>query len=230
MQLQEDYSANFYRRHAERYAEVAHEYLQSIYVRSSHPRLRSDDDLIERLKERALGKHGLDAGCGAGARDVFRLWSEGWDIVGVDVIEENVEVARRRHPEIADRVFAADLGAPLPFATETFDFAMCNAVIQHIDPAVVCEVVLPELARVLKRGGVLQLMFKQGSGVITVYDKDYGAKRSFHLYHEHELLNVLRTHGMELVEANSPDQLGGLLYFTDPKPTDHCVFYARKRS
>lgn len=229
MKPQQDYSANFYRQHAERYAEVAHGYLQSVYIRSSHPALKSDNDLIDRLKQLAPGKRGLDAGCGAGARDVFQLWREGWDIVGIDVIEENIATARARHPEIADRVSVADLSGPFPFPNESFDFAMCNAVIQHIEPDAVLEVTLPELARVLKKDGVLQLMFKNGSGVLSVYDKDYDAQRSFRLYDEHELFGVLRAHDMELVEADAPDQLGGLLYFTDPKPADHCAFFARKR-
>ena len=32
-----DFSEEFYRHHAHRYAEVAHQLLQSVYLRSSHP-------------------------------------------------------------------------------------------------------------------------------------------------------------------------------------------------
>jgi hypothetical protein len=39
---------------------------------------------------------------------------------------------------------------------------------------------------------------------------------------------VLKRYDTELIEAASPDELGGLLYFTDPKPVDHCVFFACK--
>ena len=87
---------------------------------------------------------------------------------------------------------------------------------------------MPELARVLRQEGVLQLMFKNGDGIITVFDRDYGTERSFQLYDERELLQVLKRYDTELIEAASPDELGGLLYFTDPKPVDHCVFFARK--
>ena len=34
---------------------------------------------------------------------------------------------------------------------------------------------------------------------------------------------------MELIEAESEDQLGGLMFFTDPKHARYCVFYVRKR-
>ena len=223
-----DYSADFYKEHARQYAHVAREFLQSVYIKTSHPGLQNDWDAWERLMQLATGKRGLDAGCGSGARDVFHLWSQGYDIVGVDAIEENIEMARELHPEIADRVSVADLSEPLPFESASFDFAACNAVIQHIEPDAVRDVVLPELVRVLRPGGVLQLLFKVGSGIITVFDKDYGVDRSFRLYGDSELLEILQTNGMTLIEAESPEELGGLMYFTDPKPVDHCLFFSRK--
>ena len=222
------YSEGFYRRHSERYAEVAHQLLQSVYIHSSHPALQGDLDLLERLKELIPGRRGLDAGCGAGARDVYDFWNKGYDIYGIDAVEETIRVAKELHPEIADRVSVADMRYPLEFADGSFDFVICSAVIQHIAPEQVFEVTLRELARVLKSRGVLQLMFKNGHGVKTVLDRDYGAERSFQLYDEHEILETLSSFGVRLVEAQPPDLLGGLMYFTDPKPVDHCVFYARK--
>ncbi|MDP6495886.1 MAG: class I SAM-dependent methyltransferase, partial [Dehalococcoidia bacterium] len=165
---------------------------------------------------------------GAGARDVFSMWSQGYDMVGVDAIVENIEKSRNLHPEIADRVFVADLRQPLPFEDASFDFVACNAVIQHIEPDLVRDVVLPELTRVLRPEGVLQLMHKNGTGTTTVFDKDYGVERTFQLHDEREMLGVLQERGMALIEAESPDTLGGFLYFTDPKPVDHCLFFTRK--
>ena len=223
-----DFSEKFYRLHSSRYSDVAHQLLQSVYIRSSHPALRSDLDLQERLKELTSGQRGLDAGCGAGARDVYDLWSGGYDIYGIDAVEENIQVARRLHPEIADRVSVADLRLPLDFTDNSFDFVTCNAVIQHIAAVRVFKVTLPELVRVLKPGGVLQLMFKNGRGVQTVFDRDFGVNRSFHLYDEQEVLRALGSCGMSLLEGGAPDLLGGIMYFTDPKPMQHCVFFARK--
>ena len=223
-----DYSEKFYVRYAGRYAEVSHQLLQSIYIESSHPKLTSDLDLINHLKTLVPGKCGLDAGCGAGARDVYNLWSDGYDIFGIDSVEENIDTAIRLHPQIKDRLSISDLRQELSFLAYYFDFVLCNAVIQHIKPEIVKKVTLPELCRVLKRDGVLQLMFKKGSGVLTVFDKDYGTERSFQLYNEHELLRLLENLGMELIENESDDQLGGLMFFTDPKHARHCVFYVRK--
>ena len=223
-----DFSEVFYRSHAQRYAEVSHGLVQSIYINASHPSLKGDMDLMDRLLELfPAGARGLDAGCGAGARDVFFYWQKGYDIYGVDSVDENVAEARRLHPEIAQRVSVADLRKPIGYSDASFDFVLCNAVIQHIAPDIVFGVTLPELARLLKAGGVLQLMFKVGTGIATVYDRDYGADRTFQLYGETEVLGVLADHGLSVIPAEA-EKLGGVMYFTDPKPMDHCVLFARK--
>ena len=46
-----DFSEDFYRRHAQRYAEVSHGFVQSIYIKASHPGLKGDTDLMDRLRE-----------------------------------------------------------------------------------------------------------------------------------------------------------------------------------
>ena len=223
-----NYSEAFYRQYAQRYAEVSHNFIQSVYIRSSHPALKGDTDLLDRLQEIVPdGSRGLDAGCGAGARDVFYYWQKGYDILGVDAVEENIAEARRLHPEIADRVAVADLRQPLDYPDRSFDFVMCNAVIQHIAPDIALSVTLPEFARLLKTGGVLQLMFKNGDGTATIYDRDYGTDRTFQLYDADEVICLLDERGLRVIPAEG-DKLGGVMYFTDPKPMDHCVFFARK--
>jgi tellurite methyltransferase len=224
-----DTSAEFYRRHSRRYAQVAHAFLQSVYVSASHPALTDDSVLLSMAGTLAPGARCLDAGCGGGARDVYALWCAGCDIHGIDAVEENILVAREMHPEIADRVGVADLRERLPFEDASFDLVLCNAVLQHIPPEDVAATTLPELVRVLRPGGILQLMFKHGSGVLTLYDADYREERSFILYDEHEVLLLLAGLGMELVEPQDSSELGGVMYFTDPKGAGHCVFHMRKR-
>ena len=219
---------DFYSHHARRYAQVAHEFIQSVYSHVSHPGLTSDFAIIDRLRQVVpVGARGLDAGCGAGARAVFFYCRDGYDMVGIHVVEENIAVALELHPELSDRVSVADLGKPLPFPDASLDFVLCNAVIQHIERDKVMGVTLPEFARVLKVGGVLQLMQKVGSGVTTVFDRDYGVERSFRLYEADEVVERLRALGLDVVPQEG-DELGGVMYFTDPKPVDHSLFYARK--
>ena len=228
--LSPDVSESFYRHHARRYSEVSHAFLQSVYTDASHSGLNNDWDLLERAKSLAPGKRCLDAGCGAGARDVYALWQAGYDVYGVDAVPENIEVAREMHAAIAARVAVADLRQPLPFEDLSFDFVLCNAVIQHIAHEDVMAVTLPELVRVLRPAGILQLMFKNGDGVLSLYDADYAAPRSFLLYDEHAVLTALAGHDMELVAPDTDGGLGGLMHFTDPKGARHCAFHVRKRS
>ena len=109
-----DFSTAFYTRNAQRYAEVSHSFLQSMYVRSSHPGLKGDWDLMQRVQELVPdGSRGLDAGCGAGARDVFMYLHRGYDIYGVDVVEEK----RRRGPQAAPRDRREGLPCGPPLAT-----------------------------------------------------------------------------------------------------------------
>ena len=158
------HSLDFYRRHAQRYAELSHEFIHSVYSECSHPALKGDMDLLNRLVELAQGRRGVDAGCGAGARDVYLLWNRGYDMYGLDAVTENIQIARDRHPEIADRLQVADLREPLPFPDASFDLALCNAVIQHIPAAVTKGVTLPELARVLRPGGCFSSCLRRAQG------------------------------------------------------------------
>lgn len=145
-------------------------------------------------------------------------------MIGVDALEESIEVTRKLHPEIADRVSVADLREPLPFDDESFDFVLCNAVIQHIDVESTFDVTIPEMARVLRKGGVLQFMFKVGSGLQTVFDKDYCDYRSFQLYEPDEIVERLAGLNMEVIPADG-GKLGGVIFFTDTKPMRHCLIY-----
>ena len=219
-------SLDFYRERASEYAA-----LRQVFANRSHPQFREDRDLYRRLAELARPGPGLDAGCGGGALEMAYMAELGFEMFGLDAVPENIEVARRLRPEFADRLQVADLRDPLPFGDCSFEVVLCNAVIQHLPPESVFDGVLPEFARVLRPGGVLQLMFKPGWGVATALDGAYGESgvvRRFVLYEEQVLLDSLASLGLSLIEEESDGRMGGLLYFEDNKPLRHCVFWARK--
>jgi SAM-dependent methyltransferase len=223
-----DYSPEFYRNNAHRFAEVAHNNISNRYTSKSHPDLTDDLVLMERLRELVpLNSYGLDAGCGPGARDVFLYRKDGYNVIGVDVVEENIQIAKKIHPEIADYVFVADLSQALNFSSNSFDFVLCNAVIQHIRPDKVFNITIPELVRILKQWGILQFMFKEGEGIKTVYDDEYKVERSFHLYKAKEIIEVLNRLSVSIVPLEGK-KIGGVMRFIDIKPMEHCVFFARK--
>ena len=78
------------------------------------------------------------------------------------------------------------------------------------------------------RGVVLKddevLLVKNGSGIISAFDEDFGVGWAFRLYDE-DVLNVLQC---ESVQSGSPGELGGLVYYTDIKRTEHRVYHVRK--
>ena len=220
------FSLEFYRERASEYAA-----LRQVFANRSHPQFREDRDLYRRLAELATPGPGLDAGCGPGALEMSYMTELGFEMYGLDAVAENIEVARSLRPEFAHRLQVADVQEPLPFDDGSFEVVLCNAVIQHIPREVALAKVLPEFARVLRRGGVLQLMFKPGRGVETAVDGAYGSDgvfRSFVLYDERELLDALAALGLRLIEEGSDGRMAGLLYFDDNKPMRHCVFWARK--
>ena len=222
----DQFSLEFYRERASEYAA-----LRQVFANRSHPDFREDRDLYRRLAELARPGLGLDAGCGAGALEMSYLAELGFDMFGLDAVPENIQVARAMRPEFADRLRVADIQAPLPFDDSSFEVVLCNAVIQHLPPDVVFAGVLPEFARVLRPGGVLQLMFKLGRGLETAVDGAYGTagvSRSFQLYDEQELLEALAALGLSLIEEGADGRMGGLLYFDDNKPMRHCIFWTRK--
>jgi ubiquinone/menaquinone biosynthesis C-methylase UbiE len=77
-------------------------------------------------------------------------------ILGIDIIESHLEIARRRSVELGDRItFAVADAFELPYADASFDLVVCRHVLQAVPTP---ERVLAELVRVLRPGGVLHLI------------------------------------------------------------------------
>jgi len=99
----------------------------------------------------------LDAGCGTGeiASRLAALYPEA-TVLGVDILDPPLEIARRRHDRLAPRlrfenrsVFGLDLPAG------TFDLTVCRHLIQSIPEP---ERALAELVRVTRPGGRLHVL------------------------------------------------------------------------
>ncbi len=185
-------------------------------------------DLLDRLLELSPGRTGLDAGCGAGAVALAYCRNLGCRVYGLDAVERNIALSRELHPELKSWLMVHDLREELPFPDCRFDFVMCNAVIQHLEPPDVEAGLFPELARVLKSGGVFQLMFKPGRGRLTVFDQDHGLERRFNLFTEAWIIETLGGLGLDLVEGH-PTIPGGLVRYEDRKDVLHCVAYFRAK-
>ncbi|OGY26354.1 MAG: hypothetical protein A2Z42_03440 [Candidatus Woykebacteria bacterium RBG_19FT_COMBO_43_10] len=105
------------------------------------------DEAFKLVKQ---GKRFLDVGCGTGT--LAYLVKENFDeVYGVDIEEAAVKEAKK----IGVKASTLNVNEQiLPFADGYFDTITCLAVIEHVfEP----EVLIAELARVTKRGGMLIL-------------------------------------------------------------------------
>lgn len=93
----------------------------------------------------------LDLGCGSG-RVTAPLAEHGFDVVGVDVSEALVEVARELHPDVEFRV---DDATALSALDESFDYVVfADRGLDDVRPAAARMRAILEAWRVLKPGGV----------------------------------------------------------------------------
>ncbi|WP_423224720.1 class I SAM-dependent methyltransferase [Candidatus Amarolinea aalborgensis] len=105
---------------------------------------RGDHAVLGEVLKRYAPVSLLDAGCGSGR--LFSLYQECGVryIVGTDISEAALEIARNDFPGIDLQCVSLQ---DLTFADNTFDFCVCNRVLQHVPPQDICAVVA-NLARI----------------------------------------------------------------------------------
>lgn len=110
-------------------------------------RLRGHDEAAEPLKV-------LDVGCNAGTFSM--LWAEqGHDVIGVDINERLIELAKERAAAAGARVdFRVGSATDLPIESESVDVCLSPELLEHVAEWESC---LDEFARVLKPNGTLFL-------------------------------------------------------------------------
>lgn len=119
-----------------------------------------------RVKERA---HVLDVGCGHGrGLSALAVRASKGQVVGIDPSRLMVEIAAKRNRRLvkAGRVRVVVAGVEtLPFPDGAFDKALCVHVV-YFWPDL--NVALAEMARVLKPGGRLALLFRTNANTAAV--------------------------------------------------------------
>jgi len=137
------------------------------------------------------GSKVLDAGCAAG-RDSASMHSRGMEIIGIDLSEGLLNIARKRE---GPRFLKMDM-ALLEFPDCYFDGVWCNASLLHLkrDEA---KGAMSEFARVLKRGGKLFLSLKKGEGTTIVKEElSQEQGRRFYYYSEKEAKELVVKSGL----------------------------------
>ncbi len=110
----------------------------------------------------------LDAGCGGG-RNIVWLMRNGFDVAAVDVDERAVEAVRamagRLAPELLSTNFQTAPLDAIPFASASFDWVICNAVMHFAEDRAQFDRWLAEMWRVLKPGGVFFARLASSIGI-----------------------------------------------------------------
>jgi 2-polyprenyl-6-hydroxyphenyl methylase/3-demethylubiquinone-9 3-methyltransferase len=139
-----------YERDADKWRDPDH--FLSVLAAAAAPRAEYAHRVVAaRIGGHVAGLQLLDVGCGGGlvAEELAR---RGYRVSGVDPSPQSIRAAQvHARRERVDVSYLPAAGEALPFSASTFDAVTCLDVLEHVDDL---DVVLGEIARVLKPGGV----------------------------------------------------------------------------
>lgn len=149
------------------------------------------DEFLNLFKPGALI---CSAGCGPCGHVENYMFEKGYNIIGVDISENCIEIARRHYSKIH---FETGDFTKLKYRDNYFDgLAAYYSIIDT--PRVYLDKVLKEFNRILKRNGYLLLVVKEGDS--EGYEEDLlgiNSKIYFSLFTEKEINVVLGNNGFE---------------------------------
>jgi ubiquinone/menaquinone biosynthesis C-methylase UbiE len=144
-----------------------------------------------------------DAGCGPSAHIGRYLFDKGIKVVGVDISEKCVELARINNPEM--KFECADI-CSMPFDDNTFDGLISYYSIINT-PKIYMNKIFAKFQRVLKPGGFLLVAVKAGTTEGYV-DELLGIKirNYFSLFTQEEIVKYFKEAGfmLEFIDKRNP--------------------------
>ena len=141
----------------------------------------------------------LDIGCQSGdlCCELQRL---GHEPHGIEILEESVEAAKAKYPDIDFRL--ANCEKEIPYPSNTFDMVWAGEVIEHIGHTAIF---VGEISRVLKPGGLLVLTTPMHNRIKNLYivlfrfEKHFDPEFSHYRYYsKRSLTNTLEKRGLRI--------------------------------
>lgn len=151
----------------------------------------------------------IEVGCGSG-RDAFLLNKEGYTVVGIDLSEAMLSLAREIVPSAE---FVKMDMCMLEFPSEHFDGFWAAASLLHLPKRKICQAI-KEIRRVTKTGGVGFIAMKPGEGESMKMDHRWNVPRFFSLYKLEEFRDVLEQQwfGIEKISEKVVEGVTWLCY------------------
>lgn len=149
------------------------------------------------IKQIPKGGTVLDVGC-AGGRDSAKFIKAGFKVVGIDLVEEFINTAKKKVPRGEFKVMDL-LDIKLP--AKSFNGIWANAVLLHVEKKDIPKV-LKSFFRILKDGGLVHIRVKRGRDSKVIVDKlSQNTGRNFTLFFKQELEKYFKDAGFKIVQS-----------------------------
>lgn len=168
--------------------------------------LVSEDQIDEFVSLLPANPKILDAGCASG-RDSNLLTERSASVIGIDISEELIKIAKEKYPEI---YFVIGNFLQLPFADEEFYGVWSHASLLHFDNKKDVITSLSEFFRVLKKNGIIHIVVKKIHNNKKFEVVDYtltNQKRFFQYFSLEEMSNFLKEVGFRIIKTETVDHL-----------------------
>ncbi len=149
----------------------------------------------------------LDVGCGVGV-DAGFMASEGFEIIGIDLSKEMLNIARQKFPQINFR--QQDIRR-LDFPPDSFDGILASCSLIHI-PKHDVPVLLEKFHQILKKDGAIYIALQGGKSEEIFIDEPFkpDEKLFLNIISFDEIKNLFVKHGFSIVKK----------YEREPKPKE----------
>ena len=118
------------------------------------------------------------------------------DLYGVDVSDRSVDIARQRFGELCQ--FKTFDGEKLPYEDSQFDLVIAAVVFHHI-PLTQHEVLIREINRILRHGGIFMIYELNPLNPLTRYiSKTCPFDKNAVLLKQNKMISILKNAGMEI--------------------------------